>query len=777
MILHHLKIAIRSLLKYKTHCLISAICLSVGMTCFCIVHFYISEIDGATRRLPNFEQRIGLRIMNPNNKEDRAWGWFLTPSQIKTLTDHPIPGIKQLSCRSFESQSEVVFINQEQEEKPYIVSYISTDPNFFPHYQASFLYGNTLPVEPDEVVLSESCARKVYGEKNPVGTLLKIVQFKEEEEKKKDIYYKVVNVVKELPKVLRVQADIYFSYRRDDVQQNGFIMEGVLDTPDGLDKANESLKGVPFLHRGEMTYLVASKEADSYQEPQRLIAMAFITFLSSLILLSGMINFLKFIIQSFYNRNRELALRKSMGATARSLFGLLFTEVFWMLTFSLLLSLVLSECVSGLLVYYIPPKEMIPIDIQTLYSIQFQVYLGLLIICAIIILFPVRRLQRSGLASNIMGKSHKHIFRNIMMCIQLCVCIFFLGTAIAVHLFNKEDNRLYLPLSDQETGRTFCLQMNSVTLYKNKDAILSQIKMLPGVEETSAALMTGSFNSFLTSSYESADHRTLTINVRQGDPSYFQFFRIPFQGETVDADASKVVYISEAFRQQLDKDSISGNVKLGEESYRILGTYKACYGENLSEYNQYHISVFFPTKEISVIYIRFRNDIAFSKAKAQIEKVCRNYVPESLALDIEPLDVRKSTTQGIRDMMGDISLLLAIISILLVVLSVYSAISMDTVSRQKEVAIRKINGATPKVIAFMFGRVYIIQFILAYMITYPLLRLLIIDMTKSSPISSVSGFAWGIYLFIVIGLLIFVTTAYKIYRVMHLNPADIIKNE
>ena len=93
-------------------------------------------------------------------------------------------------------------------------------------------------------------------------------------------------------------------------------------------------------------------------------------------------------------------------------------------------------------------------------------------------------------------------------------------------------------------------------------------------------------------------------------------------------------------------------------------------------------------------------------------------------------------------MMGDISLLLAIISILLVVLSVYSAISMDTVSRQKEVAIRKINGATPKVIAFMFGRVYIIQFILAYMITYPLLRLLIIDMTKSSPISSVSGFSW-----------------------------------
>ncbi|MZN05708.1 hypothetical protein GT858_09965, partial [Bifidobacterium pseudocatenulatum] len=65
----------------------------------------------------------------------------------------------------------------------------------------------------------------------------------------------------------------------------------------------------------------------------------------------------------------------------------------------------------------------------------------------------------------------------------------------------------------------------------------------------------------------------------------------------------------------------------------------------------------------------------------------------------------------------------------------------------------------------------------AYTITYPLLRLLVIDITKDSPISSITGFTWGIYLFILIGLLIFVTTAYKIYRIMHLNPAEIIKNE
>lgn len=110
------------------------------------------------------------------------------------------------------------------------------------------------------------------------------------------------------------------------------------------------------------------------------------------------------------------------------------------------------------------------------------------------------------------------------MCMYL-----FLGMSIAIHLFNSVGSVLYLPLSDKETNSTLCLEMNSVTLGKNKDAILSQIKMLPGVENISSALMSGNYNSFLTSDYESADHRTLTIRVRQGDPSYFQFFRIPFR--------------------------------------------------------------------------------------------------------------------------------------------------------------------------------------------------------------------------------------------------------
>lgn len=42
-------------------------------------------------------------------------------------------------------------------------------------------------------------------------------------------------------------------------------------------------------------------------------------------------------------------------------------------------------------------------------------------------------------------------------------------------------------------------------------------------------------------------------------------------------------------------------------------------------------------------------------------------------------------------MIQKVFILLAVVSMLLVMLSIYSAITMDMINRQKEVAIRKIN--------------------------------------------------------------------------------------
>ena len=46
MIKHYLKVALRNLMNFKVHSLISAICLAIGITCFSMMNYFIDAITG-----------------------------------------------------------------------------------------------------------------------------------------------------------------------------------------------------------------------------------------------------------------------------------------------------------------------------------------------------------------------------------------------------------------------------------------------------------------------------------------------------------------------------------------------------------------------------------------------------------------------------------------------------------------------------------------------------------------------------------------------------------
>ena len=92
---------------------------------------------------------------------------------------------------------------------------------------------------------------------------------------------------------------------------------------------NDNLQNLKFVNNGKDYSVSALSFSDDFKKKQMTIIFSIVLFVASLILLSGMINFLKFAIQMFYNRQREVALRKSMGSDARGLFMLLFSEVFF----------------------------------------------------------------------------------------------------------------------------------------------------------------------------------------------------------------------------------------------------------------------------------------------------------------------------------------------------------------------------------------------------------------------------------------------------------------
>ena len=59
MITHYLKVALRNLLKHKTHSLISALCLAIGIVAFSLTYLFVTSMS-TSRHLPNYEHRANL---------------------------------------------------------------------------------------------------------------------------------------------------------------------------------------------------------------------------------------------------------------------------------------------------------------------------------------------------------------------------------------------------------------------------------------------------------------------------------------------------------------------------------------------------------------------------------------------------------------------------------------------------------------------------------------------------------------------------------------------
>ncbi|MDE6480358.1 MAG: FtsX-like permease family protein [Muribaculaceae bacterium] len=125
--------------------------------------------------------------------------------------------------------------------------------------------------------------------------------------------------------------------------------------------------------------------------------------------------------------------------------------------------------------------------------------------------------------------------------------------------------------------------------------------------------------------------------------------------------------------------------------------------------------------------------------------------------------------------------ILGIVSLVICAMSIFSTITLDTRSRRKEVAIRKVNGAKRGNIYCIFIRIYFVLVAIALAISVPLcilfnkwIRNIIEEIISSSTLSPIMPIILGCAIVII---LIFLIVSCQINRVMKLNPTQIIAKE
>ena len=89
MIKHYLKVALRNLMNFKVHSLISAICLAIGITCFSMMNYFIDAITGKVELSDNNKYSIRLSGASSQTAADI----YLFKEDFDYLKELPIAGI------------------------------------------------------------------------------------------------------------------------------------------------------------------------------------------------------------------------------------------------------------------------------------------------------------------------------------------------------------------------------------------------------------------------------------------------------------------------------------------------------------------------------------------------------------------------------------------------------------------------------------------------------------------------------------------------------------
>ena len=180
--------------------------------------------------------------------------------------------------------------------------------------------------------------------------------------------------------------------------------------------------------------------------------------------------------------------------------------------------------------------------------------------------------------------------------------------------------------------------------------------------------------------------------------------------------------------------------------------------------------------EIGKIYIQLASNVSHKDIEAEMAGEINQYLPQNepfefISLYREQIGLRTISLIWLFIVCSSICLLITM-------LGIYGAISIDTVRRQKEVAIRKINGARLLNIYWLFGKTYLILFLISSILGS--LSSLFIMITGSQHKIILFDYAnpWlWIYSLLLLIIIIAGTVSWQIYHIARTNPAEVIKNE
>jgi len=791
MFILQLKLALRHLNRSRLFTFINLTGLSLGLAAFIYVLILVSHETRFDNFYPGSKMIYRVTSILVNGDKRMSSGFCNAPAGPALASE--LPGIGSFCRVSAENQQKLLVGSDHFTTGKFRYA----DENFFNYFGFKLIQGSADRVlnQPGSIVLSRSEAIRIFATKNPVGQVVKTPEGME---------FVVTGVAKDPPANTHLVFDAVASYltleNRPGIYlewDGGWTFLTYLRLTPGIDPDKLSEKFPAFLEEKiNKKFRPAGWEMSLGLQPIRDVHLnshldydcqtnrsktnlLIISTIAFLILILAIINYINLSTAIAFTRIRETGMRKIMGAAGSQIRTELLAE-------SVILSLIAGIISIILLVSFYPilnqftrsdfalidnPMLVVAITLMATFFTGFVAGFG-----------PAWLLSRqkamAGIQNMIMGR-RRHHFRNGLVSFQFFAAVVLIGTLILMQKQNSFVTGMDLGFNRHSTG-----SLNVSEGFELKDAgrMSDELKRIPEIVEVSVSSeMPGAGVTSNGYGLEGKENIEL-IRTIYTDENFLRCYGIKlktgrdFRG-TAASDASGFI-VNQALVDFAGWTDPIGKKITRNQPFEVIGVVDDFHFSSLYEpVSPLIISVNPKSDSWNYYFINIRfNSADIAGLMNKIKAVWERTMPEQL-FEFQFLD---DYLAGSYQSLGQNQKMITVFSLLAVLIAAIGLFGLSafiTVSRRKEIGVRKVNGATAAQIMvllnFRMVRWVLLGFVVACPVASYLMNLWLRSFAYKTAIS------WWIFLATgaLVVLIAVVTVSWESFRAARRNPVETLRYE
>lgn len=785
---NYFKTAWRNLLKNKSYSAINVFGLAAGMTVTLLIGLWVNHQYSYDKFLPDHGRLYRVQ-RNFNSNGDTLT--FRTNSL--RLADALRSGYDEIEAVA-ESDWMGAHGLMVGEKKIYQHGgMVGTE--FLKMFGFPLLKGNagTVLNDPYSIVLTESTAKALFGNEDPVNKMVRI-------DNKHDL--KVTGILKDIPSSSSLQFQYLVPFQYKELSSP----KGQLNHTNFDNNAYQVFvklkKDIPYAQLAPkirlITHLQQSIDADnSYvtlqpmdrwhlysnyvngKDTEGLLEYVRIfTLVGSLVLLIACINFVNLTTARSEKRAREVGVRKAIGSAKKQL-------VFQFLLESFLLILVAFGCALLLLHLLLPAfNALTEASLQIPYNslVFWSLMAGLVLITTLVAgsrpAFYLSSFQPVKVLKGSLGQGSSHsLFRKTLVVIQFsCSVALIIGTIVIYRQINYAKNRP----NGYELAGLVELDMNP-DLKRNYNAFKNEA-LQSGIVSAMTTASSPATDIYWHSDVEhwpgKSEKETIEMGVIITTPDYFKTMGMEMKEGRVfrnEYDSFSVIFNEAAIHKMRIKDPVNQVVRWQGENFTIAGVVKDAL--MLSPFDSADPTMFMiDYNAAGALLFRIAPGISTQEAINKLGSIFNKYSP-AFTYKYSFADENHAAKFRMEVLIGNLAAIFASLAIFISCLGLFGLAAYIAEQRTREIGIRKVLGASLTQLLLLLSKDFLLLVLISCVIASPLALWFLEGWLKQYSYRINIGamvFIWAALIALVIAV---VVISFQTLKAAMMSPVKSLKSE